>query len=82
MESQKKNTPNFRPNPGLQLMDQVREVLREYRYAYRTEQAYGHWIRRDLHAFGGKTHPNRLGTNEVERFLSHLATENGSAMPM
>ena len=75
MESQKKTTPKFRPNPGLKLMDQVREVLRYYRYAYRTEQTYGHWILRYLHYFGGKTHPNRLGTKDVERFLSHLATE-------
>jgi integrase len=75
MESQSKNTPKFRPNPGLKLMDQVREVLRYYRYAYRTEQTYSHWILRYLHYFGGKTHPNRLGTKDVERFLSYLATE-------
>ncbi len=75
MESQNKNTPKFRPNPSLKLMDQVREVLRYYRYAYRTEQTYVHWILRYIHYFGGKTHPNRLGTKDVERFLSHLATE-------
>jgi integron integrase len=75
MENQKKNTPKFRPNPGLKLMDQVREVLRYYHYAYRTEQTYGHWILRYIHYFGGKTHPNRLGAKDVERFLSHLATE-------
>jgi integron integrase len=74
MEGQKKKTPTFRPNPDLRLMDQVREVLRYYHYAYRTEQTYGHWILRYIHFFGGKTHPNRLGTQEVERFLSHLAT--------
>jgi integrase len=76
MESQNKNTRKFRPNPGLKLMDQVREVLRYYRYAYRTEQAYGHWILRYIRYFGGKTPPNRLGAKEVERFLSHLATED------
>ena len=75
MESQNNNTPKFRPNPGLKLMDQVREVLRYYHYAYRTEQTYGRWILRYLHYFGGKTHPNRLGAQDVERFLSHLATE-------
>jgi integron integrase len=75
MESQKKNTPKFRPNPGLKLMDQVREVLRYHHYAYRTEQTYGQWILRYIHHFGGKTHPNRLGAKDVERFLSHLATE-------
>jgi site-specific recombinase XerD len=53
----------------------VREVLRYYRYAYRTEQTYSHWILRYIHYFGGKTHPNRLGTEELERFLSHFATE-------
>ena len=56
-------------------MDQVREVLRYYHYAYRTEQTYGQWILRYIHHFGGKTHPNRLGAKDVERFLSHLATE-------
>jgi integrase len=73
MESQ--NKPKCSPNPGLKLMDQVREVLRYYHYAYRTEQTYGHWILRYIHFFGGKTHPNLLGAKDVERFLSHLATE-------
>ena len=75
MESQKNTQPKFRPNPGLTLMDQVREVLRYHHYAYRTEQTYGQWILRYIHHFGGKTHPNRLGATDVERFLSHLATE-------
>jgi hypothetical protein len=56
-------------------MDQVRAVLRDHHDAYRTEQTYGQWIRRYLHHCGGKTHPNRLGAQEVERLLSHLATE-------
>ena len=56
-------------------MDRVREVLRSYRNAYRTEQTYGHWILRYLHDCGGKTPPNRPGTQEVERFPSRLATE-------
>ena len=36
MESKKK----FKPDPDLKLMDQIREVLRYYHYAYRTEQTY------------------------------------------
>jgi len=56
-------------------MDQVREVLRYHHYAYRTEQAYGQWILRYIRHFGGKTHPNTLGASDIERFLSHLATE-------
>src|SRR6266540_6850388 len=75
MESQINTQPKFRPHPGLKLMDQVREVLRYHHYAYRTEQTYCQWILRYIHHFGGKTHPNRLGAKDVERFLSHLATE-------
>jgi len=75
MESQKKNTPTFRPNPGLTLMDQVREVLRYHHDADRTEQTSGQWILRDLQYVCGKTPPNRLGATEVACCLSHLATE-------
>jgi len=70
-----RNTPIFRPNPGLKLMDQVRQVLRSDHDAYRTEQTYRHSILRDIRHCGAKTHPHRLGTQEVERVLSHLATE-------
>jgi integron integrase len=68
------NKPKFRPNPKLKLMDQTREVLRYYHYAYRTEKTYCQWILRYIYHFGGKTHPNTLGAKDVERFLSHLAT--------
>jgi len=67
------NTPKFYPNPKYKLLDQVREVLRYYQYAYRTEQTYCQWIRRFIHFFGGKTHPENLNTSDVERFLSDLA---------
>ena len=66
--------PKFHPNPKLKLMDQVREVLRYYHYAYRTEQTYCQWILRYIHHFGGKTHPRQLQAKDVETFLSHLAT--------
>ncbi|MBU1565357.1 MAG: integron integrase [Proteobacteria bacterium] len=56
-------------------MDQVREVLRYHHYAYRTEQTYCQWILRYIYHFGGKTHPNLLGAQDVERFLSNLVTE-------
>jgi hypothetical protein len=76
MESQKKNTLKFRTNPSLKLMDQVYEVLRYHHYAYRTEQTYCQWILCYIYYFGGKTHPNTLGAKDIERFLSHLATED------
>jgi integron integrase len=71
MEGKKK----FRPNPDLKLMDQVREVLRYYHYAYRTEQTYCDWIKRYLKFHGMKRHPQEMGTPEVEQYLSELATK-------
>ena len=69
------NKPKFRPNSSLKLMDQVREVLRYHHYAFRTETSYCQWIKRYIHFFGGKTHPKELGPQQVERFLSNLATQ-------
>lgn len=71
MESKSK----FVPDRNLKLMDQVREVLRYYHYAYRTEQTYCDWILRYIKYFGKKRHPRDMGPEEVEDFLSHLASE-------
>jgi integron integrase len=46
--------------------------LSPLRLPYRA--AYGQWILRSIHHVGGKTPPNRRGAQDVERFLSHLAT--------
>ena len=56
------------------LLDQVREAIRVRHYSYRTEQQYVAWIRRYI-LFHGCRHPLDLGGPEVEKFLSHLATE-------
>lgn len=69
----------FKPNPEYSLMDQVREVLRYYHYAYRTEQSYCSWILQYVKFYGGKTHPKDMGKNEVERFLSYLAEKKNVA---
>ena len=71
MENQRK----FRPDPDAKLMNQVREVLRFFHYAYRTEQTYCHWIVRFIRFFDSKVHPRDMGAVEVERFLSWLASE-------
>lgn len=70
----------FKPNEDLKLMDQVREVLRYYHYAYSTEQTYCEWIKRYLKFHGFKRHPKEMGSAEVERYLSHLATEGKVAV--
>jgi integron integrase len=67
--------PKFRPDSGLKLMDQVRQVLRYYHYAYRTEQTYCDWIVRFIRFHGSKKHPKDMGKSDVEAFLSHLASD-------
>ena len=69
------NKQKFRPNPRLKLMEQIRQVMRYQHYAYRTEKTYSDWILRYIKFHGGKTHPKNMGKNEIEVFLSHLATQ-------
>jgi len=65
----------FKPDPDLKLMDQVREVLRYNHYAYRTEQSYCQWILRYIRFYGTNTHPKDLSAKDVERFLSDLVVK-------
>jgi hypothetical protein len=65
----------FVPNRDAKLMVQVKECLRYYHYAYRTEQTYVSWILRYIKFFGGKTHPKELGAKDVEKYLSYLASK-------
>ena len=50
MENKRKS----RADPGIKLMDQVRQVLRYHHYAYRTENTYCDWIVRYIKYFGAK----------------------------
>jgi integron integrase len=54
------------------LLDRVREALRVRHYALRTEEVYLQWIRRFI-IFNDKRHPDEMGEEEVQNFLSHLA---------
>ena len=73
------NSKKFRPDPDLRVMDQVRQVLRDHHYAYRTEQTYCDWITRYIRYHGSKTHPRKMGKKEIEAFLSHLAVQQNVA---
>lgn len=53
-------------------LDQVRDQLRVRHYSIRTEEAYLGWIKRYI-LFHGKRHPAEMGTEEVNKFLTHLA---------
>ncbi len=56
------------------LLEQVRQQIRLRHYSIRTEQAYIGWIRRFILA-NGKRHPSDMGAEQVEAFLTGLATE-------
>ena len=56
------------------LLDQVRERIRYCHYSLRTEQTYVYWIRFFIR-FSGLRHPRAMGAQEVEAFLTHLASD-------
>ncbi len=76
MEIKKK----FKPNQKLKILDQTREALRYYHYARSTEKNYCHWILKFIVFYNKKRHPKDMGATEVERFLSHLATNEKVAV--
>ena len=55
-------------------MDQVHEALRYYHYARSTEKSYCQWILRYIYFYDKKRHPKDMDGRDVERYLSHLAT--------
>lgn len=60
-------------------MEQVRQHMRTRHMAIRTERAYLRWIERFLRfeksRLGQWRHPSEMGSDEINRFLSHLAVE-------
>lgn len=62
------------PQPGLRLLDQVREQVRYLHYSIRTEEAYVHWVRAFVR-HQGMRHPRQMGADEVRAFLTWLSVE-------
>ena len=60
------------------LLDRVRRVIRRRGFTRATERSYVHWIVRFVR-FNRMTHPAELGRDDVERFLSYLATDRNVA---
>jgi len=67
-------SPRGAGSPRPRLLDRVRSAIFVRHYSQRTEEAYIYWIKRFVR-FNGLRHPGELGRRDVERFLSHLATE-------
>lgn len=76
-QKQSQSRSKFKPQ-SVRLMEQVREVLRYHHYALRTEEAYVKWILAFIR-FNGTQHPNTLGKQKIEAFLSDMATNKNYA---
>lgn len=66
------------PAPPRRLLDRVRDAIRVRHYSIRTEEAYVGWIRRFI-LFHHKRHSDSMGTEQVNAFLTHLATSENVA---
>jgi len=60
------------------LLDQVRERIRVKNYSLRTEEAYVSWITRYI-LLHQKTHPRLLTAQDINQFLTFLATKRDLA---
>lgn len=70
-----RDPPSSEPAPA-DLGAAIRRAIAVRHLSRRTEQAYRGWIRRFL-SHHGRRHPLELGKEEIEEFLSSLATERG-----
>ena len=64
--------------PAQRLADRIREACRVRHYSLSTEKVYVAWYKRFVR-WAGLRHPATLGGDVVERWLSHLATDDDVA---
>jgi integron integrase len=55
------------------LLEQLRQAIRVRHYSIRTEQTYVDWAK-DYIYFHNKRHPAEMGSNEINEYLSYLAS--------
>jgi len=56
------------------LLDQVSDAIRVKHYSLRTEKTYKDWIKRYI-LFHNKRHPGNMGVDEIQSFITYLATQ-------
>ncbi len=61
------------PADPTRFLDRLRQDFRDKGYSYQTEKTYIHWIKRFIY-FHGKRHPETMGTEHINQFLSDLGT--------
>lgn len=64
--------PTPLPANPVRFMDRFRAFIRARQLAYRTEKTYCLWVREFIR-FHGSRHPETMGPEEVNAWLSHLA---------
>ena len=57
------------------LLDLVRDKIRFKHYSMSTEKTYVHWVKHYI-LFHNKRHPIEMGKNEIETYLTKLATKD------
>lgn len=67
------------PANPVRFMDQLRAFMRARHLAYRTEKTYCTWVL-DFIRFNNKQHPQTLGTEHIQAWLSHLANQRHVAV--
>ncbi len=67
-------SPRAGEDPPPRLLDTLRAQIRYLHYSLRTEQAYVHWVRAYIR-YHKLRHPAEMSRQEIEDFLSWLATE-------
>jgi hypothetical protein len=74
MQEQTSNAEKQKPK----LLDQVRNAARRRHLSHKTEDAYVNFIKRYI-VFHNKRHPEEMGKEEIEAFLTHLAVDKNVA---
>jgi integron integrase len=75
ISTNKTRKPGTRPPlKSVRVLDRLRERIRYLHYSIRTEEAYVYWVRYYIR-WHGLRHPEAMGRNEVEAFLSWLAND-------
>lgn len=67
------------PSTPTRFMDRFRAFIRARHLAYRTEKTYCNWVREFIR-FHDKRHPESMGPEEVNAWLSHLANNRNVAV--
>lgn len=66
--------PAWLPADEAELLARYRDALEARHYSGRTARSYGPWVERFLARFPGRD-PRRMGEEEINEFLTHLAVE-------